>query len=225
MSCFAFLKLIKQKSSVAQKTIITELGFGFIFHLPSTFHCKYAVFASLLQIYNIPSSCFLPDGGEHIPVNVDQGRLIFGFPIGAKKPTKQNAPTNSSIRSTAAKILSFNHNSETVSMSRAKDVIDQLLGKRMSPVEEQAFRATVLIFVVGSFLAPHYPPGEVDLEILEAIASPEGIHAYDWASYALDYLKGASAHVKEQLRRGCPGTYLDISGCAAYFMVSYLIYT
>ena len=90
----------------------------------------------------------------------------------------------------------------------------------MTAAEESAFVIALVLFAVGTFLAPVScsSPSEFDRGAVVAVADPSRIQSFDWAGFTLASLFLASNKARTQLQlngRDC----MNIDGCAVFLIV------
>lgn len=118
-------------------------------------------------------------------------------------------------------ILHFGQIKLAASIGKAEGVITRLSGvPTLSQEQKAAFDAAVVIYSVGTFLAPRAGVWEVEEEVVRALRNPAQIRDYDWQGYVLDCLAQGAADLRHQLRIGCPKGKIDLSGCTIFLLVS-----
>jgi hypothetical protein len=85
----------------------------------------------------------------------------------------------------------------------------------MSDDERAAFRAALIIAVVGNFFSARVGCTQVDPDVLRAIAVLNDGTRVDWGQYAFDVVKDCADAVKRELFVVRRPSSLDLYGCSA----------
>jgi len=94
----------------------------------------------------------------------------------------------------------------------------------MTAAEESAFVIALVLFAVGTFLAPVScsSPSEFDRGAVVAVADPSRIQSFDWAGFTLASLFLASNKARTQLQLNGRDCHMNIDGCAVFLILFYL---
>ncbi|OQU79196.1 hypothetical protein SORBI_3008G108950 [Sorghum bicolor] len=209
-----------------QFKIVQELGFSFIFHLPSRLFIDKKLLAWLLLSLDTDSSVFTIDPLAPIPFSLSQVRSILGLPDGTDISSIETPRAIDDIRSEVAKILWYDSVPEEVSIARAQRVLDALSAKSsLSDVEMVAFRAAMIIAVVGNFFSARVGSTQVDPDVLRAIVVPNHDTRIDWGLYAFDVVKDCADSVKRELFSVRRPSAIELYGCSSLVTITYLMNT
>lgn len=220
-----FLTAAATEFTPQQRAIVNDAGFGFILHLAQSLRTSRPFAVWLLAHVQRQGPSLVFRGIENKVLersSVEDILMIPGGPTPVRQQRPLGADTSSSCVKEVEQVAGYGLKKLTRSISKAKSVIESLQGiEEMSPDDINSFRAAVVVYAVGKFLAPRGESGgEVEEDIVDVLLSGGDLKTYDWQGYTLTVLAEGAASLREQLLQGCQRGKIALTGCTTLLMVS-----
>lgn len=132
-----------------------------------------------------------------------QGRMIFGLGM----------PEKETIYKISTNFLRMQPKDQR-SIKYAKDMIDKEYAEPMTASEIDSLKASFLVYIVSTLLAPGAKFDYVSVDYWNAIKEPTTIGEYDWSEYALEKVMDGVVKIKSDIDLGAKS--LGITGCTLF---------
>ncbi|KAL6591039.1 hypothetical protein ACP70R_050092 [Stipagrostis hirtigluma subsp. patula] len=204
-----------------QKSRVREIGFGFILQMNPGYRTSRLLCVWLYSNVILSERAIQIDGGRKYHITGQVVKEILGVGGGNRSLFSFPLEEMETVRHKVASLMCIGAVRATATVRRAREILTVLVGLELSEVELAAFTVAIVIFTVGSLLAPRRGGRGIDLEVLQVLCSPTEVGEFDWADYTVHALMESARDVQFQLRNTHPDL-VELSGCTLLIEVFYL---
>ncbi|TVU23953.1 hypothetical protein EJB05_26344, partial [Eragrostis curvula] len=198
-----------------KRQYVKEIGFGGLLQLPPLKNLNRKFTVWLMRNVDEVSQCILIGEGKRVPFCKEYVGKIFGIPcVGKRVIDRRNARKERKVS------LLKTFPGIDVKEQRSIKVIQEILDRVMSKMEEDTFKVAFVVFVMSCLLAPCMKHDYATAEYWDALTDPDEIKLYDWGSYVIQRLVEAVGKLKADILRKVRVS--NVTGCSLFLQVIYL---
>lgn len=213
---------VVSKFSDLKKKLVCDIGFDGILHMPQINKTPRKFTVWLLSKVHIPSKSIVVEGRCKVKLTDKAFQRVLGIPCGPKKLVGlETNEVQDKIDFVKLAIGSIGTDPlETCCQKVAEDVVTMDYQDGMTKEQEDRFKVSFVVFVVGHFLVAKTKTNHGMEEYWGSLLNSSEIHLHNFCSLVIDEILESVKRVQDEL--GSKRSIKNVTGCTLGLQVLYL---